>query len=80
MINLSICRKCRHGKIEPHRESEDGGLDVMPAVECGVGGELHMLLMNSDPPDGCPFDLEHGLTTQEVPKSFADRMSGERTG
>jgi len=74
MIDFGICRECSFSEWHPPEESDDGEMEVYPSVGCNLFGDL--LLMNSDPPSGCPNSLMHKLKTQEVPRGFANYMSG----
>ena len=76
MINFGVCRECSHGEWHPPVEGDDGEMRVRPSVGCGLSGDV--LLMNSAPPGGCPYRLEHRMSTQVVPAGFADYMSGGR--
>ena len=78
MINFALCKKCPYGTMEPAEEGKDGSIEVLPAVHCTVGSDVHMLLMNSDPPKDCPLDMQHSMSTQKVPQEFADGLSGEK--
>jgi len=78
MIDFQFCRKCPHGKYMGHRCNEKGEFDLFPSAECSVDEEEEIMFMNSEIPKKCPYQLEHKLVTQAVPKIFADRMSGEQ--
>jgi hypothetical protein len=79
MIDFKFCRKCPYGKYMGHKQNDQGEFDLYPSVECSVEGEVEeLLLMNSEVPSKCPYHLEHKLVTQNVPKVFADRLSGDR--
>ena len=75
MIDFSLCRRCSLGEYHPASAGEEKRIKAF--VRCSLAdGDL--LLMNSDCPSDCPFSLEHKLTTQDVPLSFANYMSGYR--
>jgi hypothetical protein len=77
MINFNLCRKCDHcGVFDKGEESDTGGLEIRPSVMCNLSGDT--LLMNSNAPKGCPYSLEHKLVTQDIPRGFANYMSGHR--
>jgi len=76
MIDFWLCQKCGHCEEFEPGSTENGEVAVRPSVECGLFGDV--LLMNSEPPDDCPYSLEHKLVTQDVEQSFADHMSGCR--
>ncbi len=73
MIDFNTCRKCG-GKVHPAETDESGEMTVRPSVMCRITDDL--MLMNDDPPPGCPYDLEHRMICQNVPPEFADHMSG----
>lgn len=77
MVLFNICRKCSHGKMEEPKFSKKGDLRVSPTVECALE-HSGMLFMKDDPPEGCPFKLEHRLATQDIEPEFANWMSGRR--
>lgn len=75
MVNFSICRKCRHCEGIDDLPTLDETINVMPTVTCGVEG-LCAIFINDEPPIKCPYQLEHTLTTQDIPEEVADRLSG----
>ena len=77
MIDFNLCRKCALGEYQA-AVCENGETKVKASVKCNAGDDETLLFMNSDPPKECPFALEHKLTTQAVPLSFANFMSGYR--
>jgi len=74
MLCFRICRKCQLGEYHEEQYGEDGKMAVMPSVLCHKHEEE--LLMNSDLPDGCPYQLEHLLSCQDIPQKLADMVSG----
>lgn len=76
MIDFSLCRKCPQGCFQP-AEMDGCKTEIRASVKCELA-EADLLFMNSDPPEGCPFSLEHKLVTQDVPVAFANYMSGYR--
>jgi len=75
MIDFGLCQQCDScGEWEPGEQADDVGDGVRPSVKCDLTGDV--LLMNSEPPEDCPYSLEHKLVTQDVPASFANYMSG----
>jgi hypothetical protein len=77
VVLFNICRKCSHGKMDKPKFCKDGELKVSPSVECDLE-PTGMLFMRDDPPEGCPFNLEHRLATQDIDPDFAAGMSGRR--
>lgn len=75
MIDFKICRNCSHGTFQPPEPGDDKRR--LASVVCDLVDD-DLLLMNSHCPADCPFALEHKLTTQAVPPSFANYMSGHR--
>jgi hypothetical protein len=74
MVGFQICRKCPFGEFTPEERDEDGRLKVCPSVRCRKTEDL--LLMNSEPPDICPYHLEHQMYCQDIPPEHADALSG----
>lgn len=74
MVNLQICRKCQFGEFSPEERDGEGRLKVCPSVRCKKTED--MLLMNSELPDICPYQLEHQISCQDIPAELADSLSG----
>jgi len=77
VLNFSQCRKCRYGRVHPGKESEDGEWMVRPSVFCRLAGMP--MLFDSEPPDDCPYAMEHAMAMQSVDSDFLDWMSGRST-
>jgi hypothetical protein len=77
MLHFRLCYKCKQGVIQTAKESEDGELEVRPSVFCKLVG--HLLFMKDDPPEECPYAMEHLLVTQDADSDFVDWMSGHRS-
>lgn len=74
MVSFRICRKCQYGEYHEEEYDGEGRMVVRPSVHCSKSEQE--LLMNQDPPDGCPYSLEHQLVCQDIPKKFANMVSG----
>ena len=74
MIDLKLCKKCAECTYVP--QVEMGSFVVRPCIICGLTGEG--LMMCDDPPDNCPYAMEHALVTQDMPIEFARSLSGRR--
>lgn len=74
MVSFRICRKCQYAEYHKEEYDGDGKMIVRPSVHC-LKSEAE-LLMNADPPDDCPYLLEHKLTCQDIPVKFANMLSG----
>jgi len=75
MLDFNICRKCEHCTYHPPEYNEQGEIDICPSVRCALD-ETRMLFMNSEPPKGCPFRLEHMIFMQDAPVEIIEGLSG----
>jgi len=75
MIAFRFCKKCKLGKVELPEFNREGEMTLRPSVRCDLTGDMY--LMNDEPPDDCPYLLEHKLVMQNCPDEFADHMSGK---
>jgi len=76
LLLFNLCRKCSHGKLSQSKHSDGGDdIEVSPSVRCRLASSP-LMLMCDDPPEGCPYKLEHTLATQDVDPGFSDWMSG----
>lgn len=74
MINLITCRSCDNcERFEEAITDPEGEIEVCPSVMCKLKGEL---FMNDSPPEECPYTVNHLVTCQNIPQSFADHCSG----
>ena len=74
MLSFRICRKCQLGEYHGEKYDEDGKMVVVPSVLCHKREEE--FLMNENPPDDCPYLLEHTITCQDIPQKLANMVSG----
>ena len=75
MLHFRFCHRCQYGVVQKAKERDDGSLEVRPSVFCkkiGLG-----LFMNSEPPEDCPYAMEHAIAMQDVEEDFAEWISGK---
>ena len=77
MINFKICKRCEHcNYLAPELDEDSGEVIVAPSVVCKLKG-FDMLLMNEEPPEECPFLLDHILSMDTAPPELIDKLSGK---
>ena len=68
MIDFKICRQCSNcaeldagdvveGKIPPR---------LRPTVVCALNDDTKVLFVDSEPPEGCPYAMEHKMGMQKA--------------
>ncbi len=78
MINFKICRKCDHCTYnDPKLDNDTGEIVVAPSIICNFL-DFDMLMMNDEPPQNCPYLLDHLMSMEDAPPEMVDKLSGKR--
>ena len=77
MINFKICKKCEHcNYLAAELDKVTGEMTVAPSVVCKLN-EFDMFVMADEPPENCPYLLDHLLSMENAPQELIDKLSGK---
>jgi hypothetical protein len=67
MVNIRLCHKCKY-KMEIGEPKFDnrGEQIVLLSVHCGTKNEEGIFCVDDEPPNWCPYLLEHDISMQDA--------------
>lgn len=82
MINPRVCSICTHGKVDmPVYDDDTGEKLTLWTVDCYLDKKnpIMWLRMVDEPPQKCPYILEHKISMSSLTKEDIDHAEGRGT-